>query len=522
MMRKFYALVVLAGMMAGLWSGAAFASYWDEGNDGDSWETAYIIDSAEDFMQMRNKTNGESGKYYKLTTDLDLRAESDFGYADFHGHFDGQNHTVTVDIQNSLGGSGLFYNVGTTSTAIKNLNVTGTVRGGSVSGGIASSLQSGTIENCRFDGTVEDILIIHDSSTIVATGGIVGIMSSLSNTVDVSIKDCVFHGTVKADGTIRASISSDVEIMSDFAGGLVGDLHSGNIENCSVLEGSSVEASYAAGGIAGYVAPGGGPNAEREITISSCTTSASFSGNAQYTGGVAGYSLGSTMLKFSGNTWPQGYPEIGNGSALLDNTTPVEPSPTVSADLPEGVVQTVSLEPQILDRIAQTLSIDASQINTLSESNITAPQEPTQAMSDYVKSDRHEITGKLSTISVDVQGYYVFKVRLNDELFALVKDKNTSDFKFYALNDEASPQVSASILNGLLGTWEVFSMTGEKMDSFGVREFLMVGMLEAGKPFSLYIAKILLMLLAGGCSVNILGAVPILLACIALLKFRKY
>ena len=143
-------------------------------------------------------------------------------------------------------------------------------------------------------------------------------------------------------------------------------------------------------------------------------------------------------------------------------------------------------------------------------------------MTDYVKSDGHEITGKLSTISADVRGYYVFKVTLTDELYELVKDKNVSDFKFYALNDEDSPQVSSSILNGLLGTWEVFSMTGEKMDSFGVREFLMVGMLEAGKPFSLYIAKILLMLLAGGCSVNILGAVPILLACIALLKFRKY
>ena len=33
MMRKFYALVVLAGMMAGLWSGAAFASYFLLGGD---------------------------------------------------------------------------------------------------------------------------------------------------------------------------------------------------------------------------------------------------------------------------------------------------------------------------------------------------------------------------------------------------------------------------------------------------------------------------------------------------------
>lgn len=518
MMRKIYVLVVLAGMLAGVCSGGAFAAYYDEGSDGDSWETAYIIDSAEDFMAMRNNTNNELGKYYKLTTDLDLRAESDFGYAEFHGHFDGQNHTVTVNIQNN-GHCGLFGLVGTTSTAIKNLNVTGSVRGGDVSGGIASTLVSGTIENCRFDGTVEDVLIIRDSSTIVATGGIVGSMSSSSNTTAVSLKDCVFHGTVKADGTIRASISSDVEIMSDFAGGLVGMTQDGEIENCTVLEGSSVEASYAAGGIAGYVGMSGSYNNYRLVTISNCTTSASFSGNAQYTGGVAGYCLGSA--NFSGNSWPSGYPEIGRGSADSDSDVPVpvEPSPTVSADIPEGVVQTISLEPQIIDRIAQTLSVDASQIHILSESNITAPQEPTQAMIDYVKSDGHEITGKLSTISADVQGYYVFKVTLTDELYALVKDKNTSDFKFYALSDESSPQVSASILNGLLGTWEVLSMTGEKLDTFGAREFLMVCMLEASKPLSLYIAKILLMLLAGGCNH---GFGILILAGLAALSFRRH
>ena len=43
-------------------------------------------------------------------------------------------------------------------------------------------------------------------------------------------------------------------------------------------------------------------------------------------------------------------------------------------------------------------------------------------------------------------------------------------------------------------------MNGEKMDTIGVREFLMIGLLESSKPLSLYLAKLLIMLLLGGCN----------------------
>ena len=51
---------------------------------------------------------------------------------------------------------------------------------------------------------------------------------------------------------------------------------------------------------------------------------------------------------------------------------------------------------------------------------------------------------------------------------------------------------------GLLNTWELLSLSGEKLE-FGVKEFLMVGLLNAGTPFSVYITKLLIMLLLGGC-----------------------
>ncbi|MBQ7155410.1 MAG: hypothetical protein IJR85_07660 [Synergistaceae bacterium] len=46
-----------AAMVAVVCSVPALAEYWNEGNNGDSWETAYIIASPEDFLRMRQNTN---------------------------------------------------------------------------------------------------------------------------------------------------------------------------------------------------------------------------------------------------------------------------------------------------------------------------------------------------------------------------------------------------------------------------------------------------------------------------------
>ena len=254
MMRKFYALVVLAGMMAGLWSGAAFASYWDEGNDGDSWETAYIIDSAEDFMQMRNKTNGESGKYYKLTTDLDLTATTGFDFAIFGGHFDGQNHTVKVNISDDFHAA-LFCWVETDGVAVRNLNVEGNVHAKYYAGGIAVRLRQGTVENCTFTGNVEAVNTSSDKS-IIAAGGIVVFAGDYCDdeqrtTKAGTVNNCRFQGTVSASGTSYAE-----------AGGIVGEVYNGSINSCTVLTGSTISANRLedgylyAGGITGFVGSG--------------------------------------------------------------------------------------------------------------------------------------------------------------------------------------------------------------------------------------------------------------------------
>ena len=183
------------------------------------------------------------------------------------------------------------------------------------------------------------------------------------------------------------------------------------------------------------------------------------------------------------------------------------------------------LTPEAAQNIADELGIASTDLKYLTRANIGLPVEPTEAMKEYVKSDDHEIIINLPTISVDEQGTYVIPITLSDDEFELLRGKSVSDFKTYALNDSdlGDDQMRQAFIIGLINTWEVYTLTGTKMDTFGVKEFLLVGMLNAGKPFSLYVAKMLLMLLAGGCSSGIIpSAVAVIIAGTFIIKHRRH
>lgn len=160
------------------------------------------------------------------------------------------------------------------------------------------------------------------------------------------------------------------------------------------------------------------------------------------------------------------------------------------------------LDEDVADKIANELGIASSDLKYVTRANIGLPVEPTQAMKAYVKSDDHEIIGNLPTVSVDQEGIYVIPITLSDDIWQIVQGKDINSYKFYALNDSqlGEGQMRPAIVNGLISTWELFSLTGEKMDIFSVKTFLMVGFLQAAQPFSLYIAKLLLYLLLAGCN----------------------
>lgn len=184
------------------------------------------ITSAEEFATMP-----ASGDYI-LKADIIITAP--YGN-NFSGTFDGDGHTVTLDITGTANYVGMFKNL--TGAAGKTVTVKNVILAGKIDaasrgnvGGIAgfANPYSGPIkiENCK------------NTATIIAkekVGGILGSCQSDAN--EVSVIGCGNTGTITASGY--------------YAGGIVGNLAAGQtIDSCS--NSGTVQAAAYAAGILGY------------------------------------------------------------------------------------------------------------------------------------------------------------------------------------------------------------------------------------------------------------------------------
>lgn len=152
----------------------AKAAYSFSGGDG-SQGNPYLVSTATDFANIVLTSTG-NGTYYKLTSDLTISQQLGDNANSFNGVFDGNGHTITVNISNNNSFcTGLFANI--TSGEVKNLIVTGSVtnsNSGSASvGAIAGMMQSGIIDNCISTASV-------NSTSNDFTGDIVGTMQARS------------------------------------------------------------------------------------------------------------------------------------------------------------------------------------------------------------------------------------------------------------------------------------------------------------------------------------------------------
>ena len=161
MTRKLSALLAMCIFTA--CASGAWAEYYDEhsGTEADP----YIISSVEDITTLSNRVNDGTelgGAYYRLSSPLSISGTETWnpiGHEPnaFTGHFDGGSNTITMDINNPKYRASVFGLIGTTSGyAVKNLKVSGTIRG-KFAGGIASVIDYGTnasIEGCDFSGTL--------------------------------------------------------------------------------------------------------------------------------------------------------------------------------------------------------------------------------------------------------------------------------------------------------------------------------------------------------------------------------
>ena len=249
-MKKVF-VVVLALALAVVCSSAFALEYGATGYETEGYDEdhAWEISSVSSLVRMRDEVNSgradalQSEAYYKLMSDIDLSDYEDWDPIGkigtsgarshlFTGNFDGNGHTITMNISSPSGSqtyAGLFgyINDGT----VKNLSVSGSVSLGLStihtvvrSGGIAAILWEGSIENCCFDGTV----IASTSGTIASAyaGGIVGDLTR----GPASVIDC--KAGSKASTRVGASINSRAGSNSSNVaaeGGIIGNLYDNNL-----------------------------------------------------------------------------------------------------------------------------------------------------------------------------------------------------------------------------------------------------------------------------------------------------
>ena len=164
---------------------------------------AYLINNKNDWDRFCTLVNYNEDGYYgqtvKLTADIGSAEdpvttkagrETDIEIYGFYGLFDGQGHTLYVNI---IDGAPFMY---TYLATIQNLHVAGNVIAGSqfAAGLVSESYSNLDIRNCRSS--------INISSCIEGDGthgGLVGVSFNYSMTGDVTITGCLFDGSFATD-----------------------------------------------------------------------------------------------------------------------------------------------------------------------------------------------------------------------------------------------------------------------------------------------------------------------------------
>ncbi len=213
----------------------------------------YQIGSAEDFAAI---TWQNSSGYFKLTDNITVTKPCD---ATFKGTFDGDGHTVTLQLDVTSGNAGLFAKTGS-GAVIKNVIVDATVTSSvysytsqyyGVAGLVGYVDGKTTIDHCGVTGTVKGTST--SSSYAAYIGGLIGVISDkceitnsyVSATVENANKnkDSYTGGFLgRTSGTYTLSVtdcyaSGDVTAAGGCAGGFTGYVYCSNsnrhiYENC--------------------------------------------------------------------------------------------------------------------------------------------------------------------------------------------------------------------------------------------------------------------------------------------------
>ncbi len=273
----------------------------------------YQIATAEELWDFAEKVNdGETTANAILTANIDLNNQpwTPIG-SDSHlytGTFNGAGHTISgLTINDSRADDqGLFGYVGTGGT-VKDLTVSGSVKGDDYVGGVVGYNDEGRVENCHNIGSVSGERYV---------GGVVGYND------EGRVKNCHNIGEVSGDrvggvvgynngGTVEncyntgkvSGPDSGNSVIDSYVGGVVGRNFGGTVENCyntgSVKGPDSVSGSYVGGVVGDNVGNVVGYN---RGTVENCYNTGTVTGTDDYVGGVVGYNYSGGSVTNSYNT----------------------------------------------------------------------------------------------------------------------------------------------------------------------------------------------------------------------------
>ena len=156
------------------------------------------IGTAEAFAAMEPSGN------YQLTADITVTAPYANDFTDFSGTFDGNGHTVTLDITASTANVGLFSKLAD-GAVVKNVITAGSVTatGKKCVAGIAGyATDNVKIENCKNTASITGNKNV---------GGILGEAYNNEESISVGIKNCANEGAVNGTGSAIGGIVGKME-----------------------------------------------------------------------------------------------------------------------------------------------------------------------------------------------------------------------------------------------------------------------------------------------------------------------
>lgn len=370
MVRKILSKAIRIGgfyTVAALLAFSAFSTVWSpqahangssfSGQGGGTPSDPYLVTSCLQFQDINNNEDGYDGfgKSYKLMADLNCSGLGNAiiaaGY--FSGSFDGNNHSITININSSDTYLGLFSNIegGTVSDLTVNGSVTstsstseigmlaGTIQSSTISGVTANadvkapngSYSAGGLAGLNIGGTVTDSVV---TGTVTSGGSTVG--GFIGNSIcDAHLSDSHSSATVtgagdwvggfvgndgcEGPGTTYDNVYATGNVIStgDEVGGLVGSAPAstiidsyatGTVTGASSVGGlvghaqygTSITRSYASGKVTGVNEAGGLAGLiENSSSVSQSFATGNVEGSGNHAGGLVGFMNGGASVSNS-------------------------------------------------------------------------------------------------------------------------------------------------------------------------------------------------------------------------------